>query len=204
MNRNVSLTRTPFLAKPPEPGTQKPRTPIRRVSGKRARITAGSPAAEAKSAATRRGGSGKLTPPAPSEFTPKVKLLVRKRAGRGDIFEALAECCGTWLGETGGEYQHRAARGAGGCRDEVVNGPANCLLMCPEHHRQAEDRDRHLGMDEAGFWIEHGTTPAYDPRNVRIMLHDASGGGIPVYLAADGLGPDGSGYLLQPPGAVAA
>lgn len=127
-------------------------------------------------------------------FSPKVKLQVRKRAGRGDIFDALAECCGAWLGEHAGEFQHRAARGAGGCRDEVVNGPANCLLMCHEHHRQAEDRDPHMGMKEAGFWLKHGTTPEYDPRNAPIRLY----GGMTKWLGEDG------DYHDRPPLVVAA
>jgi len=140
----------------------------------------------------------------PGEFSDTTKLLVRKRAGRGDPFEARAECCGAWLGPDAGEYQHRAARGSGGCRDEVTNGPANCLLMCSEHHRQAEKRDRHLGMDGTGFWVKHGTTPEFDPRNVSVMLHSGGGGGITVWLAEDGLGPHGTGYLYQQPEAAAA
>lgn len=156
-------------------------------------------AVSAKSAATREKPKPAPSPPRPpGKFTPAVKLLVRKRAGQGDEFQARAECCGTWLGRDDGEFQHRAARGAGGCRDAVINGPANCLLMCPEHHRQAESRRRDLGMDAAGFWIEHGTTPEYDPRNVPVMLHGESGG-MTVYLAADGLGPDGTGYLAERP-----
>ena len=138
------------------------------------------------------------------EFSKKVKLAVRKRAGRGDEFEALAECCGRWLGRDAGEFQHRAARGSGGCRDAVTNSPANCVLMCSGHHREAEARDEHLAMDAGGFWIEHGTTPEYDPRNAAIMLHGAGGAGITVYLAADGLGPDGTGYLFEAPKELAA
>lgn len=166
------------------------------------RITA-SRAGNFPAAGKGRSSSGKLTPPAPSEFSKKVRLLVRKRAGRGDVFEAQAECCGAHLGEDAGEFQHRAARGAGGCKDAVINGPANCLLMCHDCHRQAEDRDPHLGMDEAGFWIKHGTTAEYDPRNVPVMLH-GQGSGLVVYLAADGIGLDGTGYLLQRPEVLAA
>lgn len=32
----------------------------------------------------------------------------------------------------------------------------------------------------------------------------AGGGGFPVFLAADGLGPDGTGYLFEAPGEAAA
>lgn len=137
---------------------------------------------------------------AKGEFSPAVKLAVRTRAGDGDPFEARAECCGIKLGRNGGEYQHRAGRGAGGSRDEVTNGCANCLLMCPEHHRQAEARDEALGIDGAGFWLKHGTTPEFDPRNVPVRLH----GRRYLYLAADGRGPDGTGYLYQRPQEVAA
>jgi hypothetical protein len=162
---------------------------------------------EVKGAATKRRPAPRVRKKraAPSEFTPKVKLLVRRRAGNGDEFQALCEACGRWLGRDGGEFQHRAARGAGGCRARVINGPANCALMCPECHRKAEARDPRMGMDDAGFWLEHGTTPACDPRNVPIKLASEHGSGILVYLAADGLGPDGTGYLLAAPeNAVAA
>jgi len=174
---------------------------IRQVSSRR---TAEGARPKIKGAATRRAGSaaGNLIPAPPSEFTPKVKRLVRARAGSGDPFDALCEAGGEWLGVDGGEFQHRAARGAGGCKDAVVNGPANCCLLCPECHRRAESRDERMGMDWAGFWIEHGTTTAYDPRNVPILLASPHGSGIQVYLAADGLGPDRTGYLLQAPDGV--
>jgi hypothetical protein len=154
-----------------------------------------------KSAATRRGGSptGSLIPPPPSEFTPRVKLLVRKRAGQGDIHEAACEACGRWLGEKAGEFQHRVARGAGGCKDAVINGPSNCCFMCPPCHRRAESRDPRMGIKWGGFWLEHGTTPAFDPRLVPILLASRHGSGIQVWLAADGIGPDGDGYLRQKP-----
>jgi hypothetical protein len=158
------------------------------------RVSAGT-----RNAPRRTGSSGKLIPPEPSEFSPKVRRLVRTRAGSGDPFDALCEAGGEWLGIDAGEFQHRAARGAGGCKDAVVNGPANCCLLCPECHRRAESRDERMGMDWAGFWLEHGTTPGYDPRNVPILLASAHGPGHQVYLAADGLGPDGTGYLFQAP-----
>jgi hypothetical protein len=85
----------------------------------------------------------------------------------------------------------------------VINGPANCAFMCPDCHRKAEARDQHLGMDVAGFWLDHGTTPDYDPRRVPILLHDA-GGGLTVYLAEDGIGFKGTGYWYQRPAEVAA
>ena len=138
-------------------------------------------------------------------FSRKTKLAVRKRAGGGDEFQALCEGCKRWLGRDGGEYQHRAARGQGGCRDAIVNGPANCLLLCHGCHMEAEERRRDLSQDGAGFWIEHGNGPDYDPRFTPVMLGALGNSGLTVYLAADGLGPDGTGYLLEAPeGAVAA
>jgi hypothetical protein len=57
------------------------------------------------------------------------------------------------------------------------------------------------GEGGKGFWLKHGTTPEYDPRNVPILLH----GNALRLLAEDGLGPDGTGYLpAEPPGQVAA
>ena len=85
----------------------------------------------------------------------------------------------------------------------MINGPANCALMCHGCHRRAEDRDRDMGMGAQGFWIGHGTTAEFDPRNVAIALH-GEGSGITVYLAEDGLGPDGTGYLLEAPKELAA
>jgi hypothetical protein len=84
----------------------------------------------------------------------------------------------------------------------VINGCSNAAFMCPPCHQRAEDREDGMGMDTdgKGFWLKHGTTPAYDPRNVPVVLHD----GRTVWLAADGLGDDGSGYVLVPPGEVAA
>lgn len=146
-------------------------------------------------------GQRKATPS--GEFSAATRLLVRKRAGRGDIFDSACEACGRHLGEKAGEFQHRASRGSGGCRDAVINGPANCAFMCHECHVKAEARDEHLAMDAAGFWIEHGTTAEYDPRNVPIMLHGA-GGGASFYLAEDGIGFKGTGYLYQRPEQVAA
>jgi hypothetical protein len=133
-----------------------------------------------------------------------VKLLVRKRAGNGDEFQARCEAHGGWLGRDAGEFQHRAARGAGGYRDAVINGPANCVLLCPECHRRAESRAEDMSMRDKGFWIEHGTTPEYDPRLIPVKLASEHGSGILVFLAADGLGPDGTGYLLESPGRCAA
>jgi hypothetical protein len=164
------------------------------------------PAPVVKEAATRRpaNATGSLLAPPPSEFTPKVKLLVRKRAGRGDIFEALCEACGGWLGEKGGEFQHIVARGMGGCRLVAVNSCAGAALLCgcaalgTGCHGLAEARDPH--MREMGFWLPQGTDPRLEP----MMLHGAGGGGLVVWRAQDGIGTDGTGYLYQRPEVLAA
>jgi hypothetical protein len=141
-------------------------------------------------------GQRKATPA--GEFSAATRLLVRKRAGRGDEFEALCEAHGGWLGRDGGEFQHRDARGMGGCSDPVVNGPAGCVLLCRDCHMLAEARDRDmLGM---GFWLENGQDPIAEP----VMLHGKGGGGVTVWLAADGIGFKGTGYLYQSPVEVAA
>jgi hypothetical protein len=128
-------------------------------------------------------------------FSPRVKLLVRTRAGGGDPSLATCESCGVWLGETGGEHQHRVARGAGGCKDPVINGPANCALMCHFCHRQAESRDPKHRMEERGFVIRHGVGPGYDPRFVPVILF----GGVEVWLSETE-----PRYLYEPPAERAA
>ena len=136
-------------------------------------------------------------------FSRAVKLTVRKRAGNGDLDEACCEACGRWLGRHQGEVQHRASRGSGGCKDQVINGPANAVLLCGHGaapirsgcHGSCEDRDEHMGMGAGGFWIKHGTTPEYDPRNVPIKPH---GSGKPAWLTEAG------GYRYEEPDGSAA
>lgn len=174
---------------PLEPG----KPPVRRVPLRQVGVKV-----KANSAARKGGGSssGKLIPPAPPEFTPRVKLLARRRAGRGDIFDAACEACGGWLGEKGGEFQHRDARGMGGSKDPVTNGPANAALLCGSGvlrtgcHGACENRDR--DMLGRGFWLEEGQ----DPRITSVMVH---GIGFPVFFAGDGAGDTGYGYSYSAP-----
>ena len=178
--RTRPMTRTPWISQ----------APLLSANAARLREEA------VKSAATRATG-----------FSRAVKLGVRKRAGNGSVEDAVCEACGKWLGRYDGEVQHRAARGAGGCADEVIGGYANAALLCGHGaapircgcHGACEDRKPEMGMDDKGFWIKHGTTPAFDPRLVPVKLASEHGSRILVYLAADGLGPDGTGYLLQAP-----
>ena len=176
----------------------------------------------AKSAATARRGLTSWVPPQPAGVDParraaartrtgfsrKVKLKVRTRAGNGDPDLAMCEACGLWLGRRHGQVQHRAARGAGGCKDEVINGPANAALLCGTPHTGCHGRatafEEGMGPNGKGFWLKHGTTPDYDPRNAAIMLASPHGSGMRVWLAADGKGPNGDGYLTERPGAWAA
>jgi hypothetical protein len=139
------------------------------------------------------------------EFTAKVKLQCRTRAGGGEAGNARCESCGCWLGPDGGQIQHRLARGSGGSRNPLVSSLANAALLCgtsvtPSCHGDAESRDPERRMREKGFVILHGEGPEFDPRFVAIELHSMFGGGMSVWLAEDGIGDDGNGYLFsQPP-----
>ena len=130
-----------------------------------------------------------------SGFSPRVRRLVRTRAGGGFAGDACCESCGVWLGETGGEHQHRVARGAGGCKDAVINGPSNCALMCYVCHRRAESRNSKYQMEARGFVIRHGVGPEFDPRYVPLVLV----GDVRVWLSETE-----ARYLYEAPELVAA
>jgi len=140
----------------------------------------------------RAAGTASGQPKPPPRFTAKVRLQIRTRAGKGDPSEARCEAHGDFLGERRGEFQHRRARGMGGSRNPVTNSAANGTLLCPPGHRVCESRDE--DMHAQGFWLEQWQ----DPRTESVMLHGA-GSGITIWLAQDGTGPDGDGYLRQPP-----
>ena len=133
-------------------------------------------------------------------FSPRVRKLVRTRAGGGDLFLACCEACGVWLGEHGGQVQHRVARGQGGCKDPVINGPANAALLCGTSltgcHGDCEARGtvRAKEMHKRGFWIKHGVGPEFDPRFVPLVLL----GDVEQWLS------EGGRYLDEPPVEVAA
>ena len=188
------MARTPLL----------PGGPLARYQG----LPAGSGLRPARLALVEGDGPVVLAPrefqrPAETGFPRSVKLAVRKRAGNGDPDMALCEACGKWLGRRHGQVQHRVGRGAGGCRDEVINGPANAALLCGTPlvgcHGRATVFAADMGAEDKGFWIGRGTTPEFDPRNVPVKLASPHGSGILVWLAEDGKGPDGSGYLKQAP-----
>jgi hypothetical protein len=132
-------------------------------------------------------------------FSPRVRRLVRTRAGTGDYHDACCEACGIHLGEHG-QVQHRLARGCGGSKDPVVASAANAALLCGTSfsgcHGDCEARwtPRAEEMNARGFWIKHGKGPEFDPRFVPVTLF----GGVVRWLTEDGR------YAEDPPGEVAA
>ena len=129
-------------------------------------------------------------------FTPRVRKLVRTRAGGGYPEQACCEACGVWLGEHGGQMQHRVSRGMGGCSDPVINGPAGAALLCGTPltgcHGDCEARGtvRSQKMLARGFWIRHGVGPEFDPRHVPLVLL----GDVEVWLSDTE-----PRYLYEPP-----
>lgn len=117
-------------------------------------------------------------------FSPAVKLTVRTRAGHGDADCAACEACGRHLGRDGGQVHHRLNRQMGGSK--LRNGVQNAALLCgsPEDystcHGKATRLDAH--MKGAGFVLESHQDPALES----VMLHSAGGGGMTVWLAANG------------------
>lgn len=124
-------------------------------------------------------------------FPARVKLLVRTRAGNGEIEAASCECCGMHLGRYGGQVQHIVARGMGGTSNPVLQTAANGALLCgtPQDgcHGLAESRDPE--MRAKGFWLPQGSDPRAEP----MMLHSRHGSGVLVWRSADGL------YLFEAP-----
>jgi len=197
VKRGGNLSRTAITRDPRKVAEwlQASRTPIARTSGL-PRVSAGRLAGIAD-------GTVKGAARTETGFSRAVKLAVRTRAGNGDPDQARCEACGKWLGRRLGQVHHRAGRGSGGCTDEVVNSCANAALLCGTALTGCHGLATAFKLG-GGFVIKHGTTPEYDPRNVSIMLASRHGSGT-AYLAQDGLGPDGTGYLLRAPeGTVAA
>jgi len=125
--------------------------------------------------------------PVMTGFSSRVRLLVRIRAGGGDPALACCEACGIWLGEHGGQVQHRVARGQGGSKDPVIGSAANAALMCgltaqDGCHGRAESRNAKYRMEVRGFVIKHGKGMEFDPRHVPLNLF----GDIDVWLSEDG------------------
>ena len=131
-------------------------------------------------------------------FSPRVRKLVRTRAGGGDPHDACCESCGMWLGEHAGQIQHRLARGRGGSKDPLVSSVVNAALLCGTAftgcHGAAESRDPGNDMEKRGFVIRHGNGPEYDPRFVPLILV----GDVGVWLTPEG------GYTDEAPAEEAA
>jgi hypothetical protein len=129
------------------------------------------PAAASPLLAARRPATG---------FPLRVKLLVRARAGFGDIEDAMCEACGVRLGREWGQVHHVCDRGMGGCTLPVVNGPANAALLCGTPltgcHGLVTAFDPELGR--RGYWLSQ----AADPRLHKMILH----GGIEAWRTEDG------------------
>lgn len=168
MNRSSSLKRSPLpqRTKPmPGPKAPMPRTEwLSRSGGTKPR-----PAP----------GRSRNQHPRDTGFSADVKVGTRTRAGSGDPAQALAECCGIWLGLHGGDIQHIIARGMGGTSDPLIDSIVNAALMCRPHHDLAEARDP--GLYQRGFWRHSWETPGACP----LMLHGRDGG-FTRWLLADG------------------
>ena len=120
-------------------------------------------------------------------FSRAVKLAVRKRAGGGDAGLALCECCGTWLGQYGGDVQHIIARGSGGTSRPEINSIRNAALLCRRDHDTAEARDPELF--ERGFWRH-----SWEQVGAAPLMLGTPDGGFTRWLTADG------GYSATDPG----
>lgn len=118
--------------------------------------------------------------PSVTGFPLRVKLLVRARAGFGDIDDAVCESCGRHLGRRGGQAHHVIDRGMGGCTLAIINGPANAILLCGTSltgcHGLASAFDADIGR--RGFFLSH----AADPRLESMILHS----GIDAWRTVDG------------------
>jgi hypothetical protein len=116
-------------------------------------------------------------------FSPVIKVLVRVRAGNGDIDDARCEACGAWLGRAGGQIQHRKARGMGGTSRGVIASVVNAGLLCGTPstgcHGRCERRERLI--QARGWWLEAGQ----DPVTVPVTMHGENGSRV-AYLLMNG------------------
>jgi len=125
------------------------------------------------------GGWHLREPEQETGFSDEVKALCRARA------QFCCEACGVWLGEKGGNVQHRLARQAGGSKDPLINSVVNAANLCGTpltgDHGLAESRDPRMKAE--GFWLERGQDPAAEP----ILWHAPGGGsGVRKWLTPDG------------------
>lgn len=127
-------------------------------------------------------------------FSARVKLLVRTRAGMGEIDDACCEACNRHLGRYGGQVHHLIDRGMGGWKNAVINSAANAVLLCgtPEDKRTCHGLATAFdaGIGAKGFWLKHSA----DPRLERMTLYS----GAKAWRSIDGR------YLFERPGTAAA
>lgn len=88
------------------------------------------------------------------------------------------------------DRQHRIARGSGGSRSPLVNGPVNGVTLCRLCHALAEARSP--AMYERGFWLRQSDLPRLHLIPVRRW------DGRDAWPTADG------GWSLEPPESEAA
>lgn len=116
-----------------------------------------------------------------------VRTTVALRAaGRCEYCgRVLLRADGSWTGTH--SIHHRQPRGMGGTNVDVINSPANLLLLCGSGTELCHgylERHRSLAQQE-GWIVRHGLDPAEVP--VAVFRADAAGTGVvPVLLTADG------------------
>ena len=74
-----------------------------------------------------------------------------------------------YLGQYGGQMQHRVARGAGGSRNPLLGSPSNAVLLCgtPATGCHGRCEARNAEMHAYGFWLWQYESPLVVP----VMLH---------------------------------
>jgi hypothetical protein len=125
-------------------------------------------------------------------FPRAVELMVRTRAGGGNIDAACCEACGKHLGRYGGEVRRRLAQDQDGPGNLVAGGVENAALLCGSRYDGCRKRagDRDPVMEAAGWFIRAGNDPRYVPvmrvRPDGTLPRTADGGLVPEWLTGDG------------------
>lgn len=106
-------------------------------------------------------------------FSPKVRHLIKERAGVDDTGETVwvrCEGCGVWYSDGWYDLHHRIPRGAGGTKRPHVNGAANglCLGRHCCHAFAESHRTEALGRG----WLISMHRKDVVPSEVPVLLHD--------------------------------